>query len=87
MFKKLALQDLKSLKQKKQKSDPIHIKKGIKLLTKINTIVIRPVDKGGAVVIQSKVQYQGKLNRQLWEEGTYIKLLGNIKRNWNYWSI
>lgn len=76
VFKKLVLQDLESLKLKKM-SDPIHIKKGTKLLTERNYIVIRPADKGGALVIQFKEQYQGKLNRQLQDEETYIKLLGN----------
>lgn len=76
MFKKLVLQDLESLKLKKI-SDPIHIKKGIKLLKERNDVVIRPADKGGALVLQSKEQYQNELNRQLQDKETYIKLLGS----------
>lgn len=53
VFKKLVSQDLDSLKVKKV-SYPIHIKKGIQLLTNRKNIVIRPADKGGGVVIQSK---------------------------------
>lgn len=76
VFKNLVLQDLESLKLKKI-LDTIHIKKGIKLLTERNYIVVRPADKGGAIVLQSKEQYQNELNKQLYNKTTYVKLLGN----------
>lgn len=47
------------------------------MLTKRKDIVIRPADKGGGVVIQSKEQYQKEIDRQLHDESTYVKLLGN----------
>ena len=56
VFKKLVLQDLEALKLKKA-SDPPHIKRGIQSLKKRKDIVIRPADKGGGVVVQSKEQY------------------------------
>lgn len=77
VFKKLVLQDLELLTPKKI-SDPIHIKKGIKTLTERKDIVIRPADKGAAVVIQSKEQYLQELKLQ--DEDTYVKLLGNPTR-------
>ena len=77
----MVLQDLESLKLK-NRSDPIHIKKGIKLLKERTDIVIRPADKGGAVVIQSKEQYQNELSRQLQDGTTYTKLLGNPIRKY-----
>lgn len=76
VFRKLVLQDLDAQKLKKV-SDPIHIKRGYKTLTKRKDIVIRPADKGGGVVIQSKEQYQEEINRQLQDETTCTKLLGN----------
>lgn len=76
VFKNLVLQDIDSLKIKKA-ADPIHMKKGIKRLTERKDIIIRPADKGGAIVLQSKEQYLTKLNRQLQDETTYTRLLGN----------
>ena len=76
VFKKLVLQDLDTLEVKKA-SNPIHIKNGIQSLTKRSDIVIRPADKGGGVVVQSKTQYQMEINRQLQDKDTYTKLLSN----------
>ncbi|XP_040178228.1 uncharacterized protein LOC120910536 [Rana temporaria] len=70
------LQDLDTLEVKKA-SNPIHIKNGIQSLTKRSDIVIRPADKGGGVVVQSKTQYQMEINRQLQDKDTYTKLLSN----------
>lgn len=75
-LKKLVLQDLDTLKLKRA-SDLLHIKKGIQTLTKRKDIVIRPADKGGEVVIHSKEQYMKEIDRQLLDESTYVKLLGN----------
>lgn len=76
VFKKLVLKDLESLEIKKL-SDPIHIKNGIKSLKERKDTIVRPADKGGAIVIQSKEQYQNEIRRQLQDESTYIKFLGN----------
>lgn len=76
VFKNLVLQDIDQIKIKKA-ADPIHIRNGIKRLTERKDIVIRPADKGGAIVLQSKEQYLTELNRQLQDGTTYTKLLGN----------
>lgn len=70
------MQDLESFKLKKV-LDPVHLKKGIQTLMKRTDIAIHPADKGGGIAIQSKEQYQGELNRQLYDKTTYEKLLGN----------
>ena len=57
--------------------DPIQIRKGIHSLKKCKDIVIRPADKGGGVVVQSKEQYNSELLRQLEDVETYTKLSGN----------
>lgn len=76
VFKKLVLKDLQELKIKKV-YNPGDIKNGIKKLEARKDIVIRQADKGGAIVIQSKVDYNDEINRQLNDETTYQKLLSN----------
>lgn len=76
VFKNLVLQDIEAIKLKKA-TDPIHIQKGIKCLTERKDIIIRPADKGGAIVLQSKEQYLTELNRHLQDETMYTRLLGN----------
>lgn len=58
--------------------DPIHIKKGIQTLIKRKDLVIRPADKGGGVVLQTKINYLTEIERQLSDESTYIKLPKNL---------
>lgn len=44
---------------------------------KIKKVVIRPADKGGAIVVLSKDYYNTELANQLGDINTYIKLQGN----------
>lgn len=70
------MKDLDQLKIKKIK-DSIHIKKGIQSLIRRKDLVIRPADKGGGVVLQTKDNYLKEIKRQLQDESTYIKLPKN----------
>lgn len=65
----MVLRDLQDLRIKKV-YDPGNIRNGIKQLEQRKDIVIRPVDKGGAIVIQSKEAYKNELNRQIQNENT-----------------
>lgn len=60
-FPKMVLKDLHDLKIKRI-YDPGDIKSGIKKLEAIKDVVIRQVDKGGAIVIQSKDAYKEEMN-------------------------
>lgn len=57
--------------------DPGDMKSAIKKLEARKEILIRQADKGGAIVIQSKVAYKEELNRQLSDEDIYQKLPSN----------
>lgn len=76
VFKKTILNDLQDLKIKRV-LDPGIIKNGIKKLEARKDIVLRQADKGGAIVIQSKVDYNEELNRQLNDTDTYQILPSN----------
>ncbi|CAH2293742.1 Hypothetical predicted protein, partial [Pelobates cultripes] len=49
-------------------------KEALKDLRQDSTIVIRPADKGGAIVIQAYQQYKKEIMRQLQDVKTYKKL-------------
>lgn len=76
VLKKLVLEDVRALKIKK-KEEPAHIKKGIKTLLRRNDVIIRPADKGGGIVIQTKEDYHTAMSKLLDDEITYQKLSGN----------
>ena len=76
VFSKMVLKDLDNLKVKRI-PDPINIHKGIKELEKNKEIIIRPADKGGAIVVLSRTYYYEELDNQLNDTNTYIKLRGN----------
>lgn len=75
VFNQMVIQDLEKLKIKKR-SDPQSIKKGIKELEDNRKVIIRPADKGGAIVVLSKDYYRKELQEQLSDTNTYIKLRG-----------
>lgn len=56
--------------------DPTEIREGIKQLEQRKNIVVRPVNKGGAIVILSKEAHKNEINKQLKDSQTY-KLLNN----------
>lgn len=70
VFRKLVIQDVRNLKSRK-KEEPKYIKNVICKLTERNNVVIRPVDKGGGIVIQSKEQYHGNMLKLLDNKHTY----------------
>lgn len=47
-----------------------------------NNVVVRPADKGGAIVVLSKEYYNNELQGQLNDQNTYIKLRGNPTREY-----
>lgn len=73
VFNKIITQEIEKMKIRKI-SDPTTIKNGIKELEENKRIVIRPADKGGAIVILSKEYYNEELQGQLNDSNTYIKL-------------
>ena len=75
-FRRMVLKDLYDMKIKRI-SDPGDIKNGIRKLEERNDVVVRPADKGGAIVVQSKVAYKKEIDRQLSDNTTYLKLPGN----------
>lgn len=58
-----------------------NIKIGIKQLEENKKVVIRPADKGGAIVVLSKEYYNKELSDQLCDTNTYIKLKGTQQKN------
>lgn len=76
VFKKAVFQELKDLKIKKSVG-PKYIKCGINKLIKRKDIVIRPADKGGGIVVLSKVQYKETMNKLLEDRDTYALLPSN----------
>lgn len=70
----MVTQDLNKIQGRKA-WDPMEIRKGIKQLEDKKNIVIRPADKGGAIVILSKELYKKEKERQLEDVLTYQKLL------------
>ncbi|CAJ0950515.1 unnamed protein product, partial [Ranitomeya imitator] len=48
-----------------------------------NDIVIKPADKGGAVVVLDKSMYIGEIMRQLQDENVYVRMEGDPKYNIN----
>ena len=81
VFSKMVLKDLDSLKVKRI-PDPMIIHRGIKELEKNKGIIIRPADKGGAIVVLSREYYYEELDNQLKDTNTYIKLKGNPTREY-----
>lgn len=81
VLNKMVLQDLEKLKIKKMK-DPQDIRKGIKEREDNKNVVIRPADKGGAIVVLSKEYYNNELMEQLNDINTYIKLRGKPTRQY-----
>lgn len=69
VFKRMVTQDLNKIQIKKA-WDPMEIRRGIKQLKEKNNIVIKPVDKGGTMVIKS---HKGKK----WRNN--LKICENIK--------
>lgn len=53
------------------------MKRGIESLRKRKELVIRPADKGGGVVLQSKEKYMAEIDRQLGDGNTYQQLRSN----------
>ena len=82
VFNKLVLRDLEKLKTKKV-PDSKSIRKGIKELEENKQVIIRPADKGGAIVVLSKEYYYEELEGQLEDSNTYIKLRGNPTCEYN----
>lgn len=81
VFNRMVIQDLEQLKYKKI-SEPNNIQIGIKRLEQNKEIVVRPADKGGAIVVLSKEYYNNELLGQLSDTNTYIKLNGNPTREY-----
>ena len=76
VFSKMVLKDLDQLKVKKL-PNPMAIHKGIKMLEENKEVIIRPADKGGAIVVLAKDYYYEELAKQLEDTNTYIKLRSN----------
>lgn len=73
VFKNLVLKDLDKVVPKRNINPP-HIQEGMEQLQDRKSIVIRPADKGGGVVILDKTYYDSQLNKMLSDINTYVKL-------------
>uniref|UniRef100_A0A8C5W849 Helix-turn-helix domain-containing protein n=1 Tax=Leptobrachium leishanense TaxID=445787 RepID=A0A8C5W849_9ANUR len=78
MFESLVSTDIDRMGIKEKKHNLTkEEKKAIKDLDKDETIIIKPADKGGGIVIWSKEAYNEESLRILGDERTYIKLKNN----------
>lgn len=68
--------DLEAMKIKKVR-DPHYLKAGIATLEKNKNVVVRPADKGGGLVIMSKVFYNKEMDRLLADRSTYQVLMND----------
>lgn len=69
----MVLRDLEQIVPKKN-VNPRYIEEGIEILEKRKDIIVRPVDKGGGVVILLKEFYHNQLTEMLTNGKTYKKL-------------
>ena len=67
----------------KQKNFSAEEKKAIKTLLNDKSIIIKPADKGGAVVIQDTIDYIGEAKRRLTNENYYKKVTEDLTENHN----
>lgn len=81
VFKKMVIKDLEQLKFSRI-SESQHIQQGIKQLEANKDIIIRPADKGGAIVVLTKEYYHQELMGQLNDNNTYLKLSSNPTREY-----
>lgn len=76
VFRSLVLQDLDTLPNKRTYTDP-KLKKGLKQLCERRNLIIRPADKGGAIIVLDKDAYIREMGRILDDSDTYSRIPGD----------
>ncbi|CAH2301315.1 Hypothetical predicted protein, partial [Pelobates cultripes] len=77
VFERLVMDEVKKIKKPIYSNISRQQRKAMKELQSDTSIVIKPADKGGGVVILNREQYYSEIYRQLNDSTTYKELKGD----------